>query len=335
MGQGSKNSRVLEIYQMLLDGKTVSRAELAKQCNVDIRSIQRDIDTIRNFLSEDFFQHGTVRSVKYDRISGGYRLISEDAEYLSEGELLAICKILIESRAFSKEKLLSIVKKVMSLTILPKSKARVEEQIANELFNFISPTHADPNPDFLWTAAQAIQEQRVVELTYTRMRKGKTVTRRVAPVGIIFSEYYFYLMCFIDDPELSKYFEKAEDPFPTIYRIDRVQKFEVTEDRYVLPYKDRFQEGPYKNLNQFMFGGELQHVEFKYLGPSIEAVMDRFPTATVRTEEDGSYSVSAEVFGKGVLMWLLSQGSNVSVSAPQQLRDSWLKEISVIHARES
>lgn len=335
MGQGSKNSRVLEIYQMLLEGKAVSRAELAEQYGVDIRSIQRDIDTIRSFLSEEFFQRGTVKSIKYDRASGGYRMISEDAEYLSEGELLAICKILIESRAFSKEKLLSIIKKVMRLTILPESNGKVEEQISNELFNFISPTHADPNPDFLWAAAQAIREQRIVELSYTKTKKGKTVTRQVAPVGILFSEYYFYLMCFICDPELKKYFEKTDDPFPTIYRIDRIHQLTLTDNRYSLPYKDRFQEGRYKNLNQFMFGGELQHVEFKYFGPSIEAVMDRFPTATVQTEEDGSYSVSAEAFGKGILMWLLSQGGNISVAAPQQLRQSWLKEINKIHTRET
>lgn len=334
MAQGTKSNRVLEIYQMLLDGKTVSKAVLAKQYGVDIRSIQRDIDAIRDFLDEEHFQRGVVRNVKYDRAAGGYRMISRNADYLSEGELLAICKILIESRAFSKKKLLSVISKVLGLTIQPKSKAQVEEQISNELFNFISPAHADPNLDFLWKAARAIKEQRVVELSYTRMKKDKTVTRRVAPVGIIFSEYYFYLMGFIDDTDLVKHFEKVEDPFPTIYRIDRILDFRITEDRLPLPYKDRFQAGPYKNLNQFMFGGELQHLEFKYFGPSIEAVLDRLPTATIRAEEDGSYTVSTEVFGKGILMWLLSQGSKVSVTAPQQLRDAWLEEIEKISNRE-
>lgn len=319
---------------MLLEGKTVSRADLAEKYGVDIRSVQRDIDTIRNFLSEEFFQHGMAKSIKYDRTSGGYRMISENAEYLSEGELLAICKILIESRAFSKEKLISTIKKITELTILPKSRVKIEDQISNELFNYISPTHSDPCTDILWEAAQAIRERRFVEITYTRMKKDKTVTRRVAPVGIIFSEYYFYLMCYINDHELRKHFEKTDDPFPTIYRIDRIRELKPTENRYVLPYKDRFQEGPYKNLNQFMFGGELQHIKFRYFGPSIEAVMDRFPTATVQAEENGNYIVSSEAFGKGVLMWLLSQGSNVAVMAPQQLREFWLQEVNTIFTRE-
>ena len=333
MGQGYKSNRVLELYQMLLDGQTISKAELAERYHVNSRSIQRDIDTIREFLAEDYFQHGVTKSIKYDRASGGYRLVAEETEYLSGGELLAICKILIESRAFSKEQLLSTVNKVMRLSIPPKERPK-EAQISNELFNYKSPRHPSPNPDFIWEVAQAVREQRVVELTYTRMRKNKTVTRRVFPVGIIFSEYYFYLMCFIDNPELKQYFEKTEDPFPTIYRIDRIEKLELTAEKFSLPYKDRFQEGVYKNMNQFMFGGELQRVEFQFMGPSIEAVLDRFPTATVKDQADGTYTVSAEVFGKGILMWLLSQGHNVSVTSPPQLRGAWLTEISAIYDRE-
>ena len=45
----------------------------------------------------------------------------------------------------------------------------------------------------------------------------------------------------------------------------------------------------------------------------IEAVLDRLPTAKVLSEEDGVYLVSAEVFGKGIDMWLRSQGERVEV----------------------
>ena len=46
---------------------------------------------------------------------------------------------------------------------------------------------------------------------------------------------------------------------------------------------------------------------------SIEAVLDRLPTAVVESEKDGVYTVSAEVFGDGVEMWLKSQGDMVSI----------------------
>jgi hypothetical protein len=48
---------------------------------------------------------------------------------------------------------------------------------------------------------------------------------------------------------------------------------------------------------------------FIYSGPSIEAVQDKLPTAKVTQNENGSYTVRAETSGKGIRMWLLSQGS--------------------------
>lgn len=334
MGQGSKSNRVLEIYQMLLEGKDVIKQDLVVRYGVDARSIQRDINVIRNFLAEETSQRGVIRSIRYDKRSGSYRMSTQDIENLSEGEMLAICKILLESRAFSKEKVHSLVNKIMSLAMSAKNRPHIEEHIANELLHYITPAHQNPNPEFLWEAAQAIKERKILELTYQRLQKSEPVIRRVAPVGIIFSEYYFYLMCFIDDPEIRKDFDKKDDPYPTIYRVDRIIKLEETDSRYTRPYKDRFQEGDYKNRSQYMFGGELQHVEFQYSGPSIEAVLDRLPTATVKSSGDGVYTVSAEVFGKGVLMWLLSQGSKVSVISPEILRKEWLQEIETLYNRE-
>ena len=62
-----------------------------------------------------------------------------------------------------------------------------------------------------------------------------------------------------------------------------------------------------------MYGGKLQTVKFKYSGPDIDAVLDRLPTAKVLDEDNGVYTVSAEVFGKGIDMWLRSQGSYVQL----------------------
>ena len=160
------------------------------------------------------------------------------------------------------------------------------------------------------------------------------MARRIEPVGILFSEYYFYLMGFIVDPEKRKDFDKEDDPFPTIYRIDRIQSVKNTNEKFVIPYKDRFKEGEYKNRVQFMYGGELQQVEFKYYGPSIEAVLDKLPMAKVVEEKEGVYTVKAETFGKGILMWLLSQGSKVEVIGPENLKIEWLAESVEILKRE-
>ena len=56
-----------------------------------------------------------------------------------------------------------------------------------------------------------------------------------------------------------------------------------------------------------MYGGELKRVRFEYSGPSIEAVLDRLPTAIVKEVREGVFDVTAEVYGEGVEMWMGSQ----------------------------
>lgn len=61
-----------------------------------------------------------------------------------------------------------------------------------------------------------------------------------------------------------------------------------------------------------MYGGKLQKVKFKYSGNDIDALLDRLPTATVLSEYEGVYTISAEVFGKGIDIWLSRQGNYVT-----------------------
>ena len=76
-----------------------------------------------------------------------------------------------------------------------------------------------------------------------------------------------------------------------------------------------------------MFGGEPQKISFNYYGPSVEAVLDKFPMAKVVDEKESVCSIEAEVFGTGVKMWLLSQGSKVKVTAPETLVQEIKQEI--------
>lgn len=82
----------------------------------------------------------------------------------------------------------------------------------------------------------------------------------------------------------------------------------------------RFEEGELKKRILFMYGGELLHLKFTYKGQSIEAVMDRFPTAKVLNKSENKYLIEAEVYGQGCLMWLLSQGENIEIISPLHLR---------------
>ena len=119
------------------------------------------------------------------------------------------------------------------------------------------------------------------------------------------------LTAFIEDIDRAAHFDNAEDPFPTIYRVDRIEKLQVLDEHFQVPYSRRFSEGEFRKRVQFMYGGKLETVRFIYKGPSVEAVLDRLSTAEILSEHDGCYEIRAEVFGKGIEMWLRSQGDRV------------------------
>lgn len=207
-----------------------------------------------------------------------------------------------------RDEMLPILDKLIDCCIPEENKKTIAELVANEKYHYIEPHHGRPLLNGLWDLGQAVRNRQMLELTYERMKEPKLVNRKVKPVGIMFSEYYFYLTAFLDN---KVEFENPNDFFPTIYRIDRIQKFRVLDEHFSVPYRDRFEEGEFRKRVQFMYGGKLETVKFVYTGLSIESVLDRLPTAVIIDEQDGAYTVQAEVFGKGIEMWMRSQGDYI------------------------
>ena len=301
----AKSARLLAIYARLLSGEGLNRVALAGEYGVAVRSIQRDIESLRCFLAEQRLPQDVV----YDRRERAYKLVNSVPRGLSNSEILAVCKILLESRSMRRDEMMPILDKLIDCCVPEESKRAVTELIANEKHHYVEPHHGKHILDGLWEIGQAVKHRQVMEITYERMKEPRLVSRRVQPVGIMFSEYYFYLTAFLDD---KTDFENPDDLFPTIYRLDRIRDFRVLNEHFSVPYRGRFEEGEFRKRVQFMYGGKLQTVQFVYTGPSIESVLDRLPTAEVLEEHDGAYTVQAEVFGKGIEMWLRSQGDNIA-----------------------
>lgn len=301
---GVKSARLLEIYSRLSEGAVLKKSELAQDFHVTQRSIQRDIEDLRCFFAERHLEQDVI----YDTKLRGYRLIQATPKGLSNSEILAVCKILLESRSMRKDEMLPILDKLICCAVPESSQKAVKALIANEELHYVEPHHNRPILDGLWEVGQAIKNQQIIEIEYERMKEPRLVRRRVQPVGIMFSEYYFYLTAFLED---KTDFENPDDLFPTIYRIDRIYSFKVLDEHFRIPYTSRFEEGEFRKRIQFMYGGKLERVKFRYSGPSIEAVLDRLPTARILSQDENGWTVEAEAFGKGIEMWLRSQGEYI------------------------
>lgn len=303
-----KVERILDLYNRFTSGEILIKAEEAARYDVNERSIQRDIDDIRAYLANDY---GAGRELIYDRNKKGYVMVQDTRNTLTNSEILAVCKILLESRSMMKDEMYPIIDKLLQCCVPSEHYRQVADLISNEKFHYLEPHHGRNFINDMWDISSAVYEHRLMRIRYQKLKGKDNVMRLIQPVGIMFSEYYFYLCAYISASEDMP--DVPDRSFPTIYRIDRIEEFEVLDEHFHVPYAERFQEGEFRKRIQFMFGGELRTVMFKYKGISIEAVLDRFPTAEIIKHDDSGWTVKAEVYGNGVEIWLRGQGDNVEI----------------------
>lgn len=307
-----KSGRILYLYTKLINGESINKSDEAKRFGVHNRSIQRDIDDLRMFFENQSANGGAYKELVYDKSKNCYYLRSDYESELSDSEIFAVCKILLESRSMCRSELEPIITKLLDICGTPNDRKTVKAMISNELLYYVEPHHKKRFINDMWQIGNAVREHKLLKIRY-RKQDDSVVERLVRPVGIMFSEFYFYLTAFIENIDKQAEFDNPDDIFPTIYRIDRIQEYSVLDVHFDIPYKDKFNEGEFRKRIQFMYGGRLRRVKFRYTGKNVEAVLDRLPTAEIIKKDDEGYVVSAEVFGNGVDMWMRSQGENVCI----------------------
>lgn len=316
-----KAEALLYIYNKLIEGKIVRKQEVLDKFGINERTFYRYIQDIKKFIGRP---DGELigEEVLSDRSKGGYILKGKHERNFNEKEVLAIAKVLLESRGFIRTELKDMIDKLLE-SCISEDKDNIKRIIGNEMINYVPPQHNKELLDKLWQISNAIKEQKILSIGYFKVgTDGKlqeeVSKRNIYPLGLLFSEYYFYLIAFIE----GKSYE-----YPAIYRVDRIKDLIATDRRYKVDYSKRFQDGEFRKLIQFMQTGELERVKFRFTGRSIEAVLDRLPNAKVIKEKHGEYIVEAKLFGKGIKMWLLSQGDSVEVIDSSKFREEMIETI--------
>lgn len=321
MGKEAKNYRTLDMYVRFCEGKLIRKSEEALRFGVDERSIQRDIDDIRSFLDERRIYSQDSRVIVYDRVRKAFVMKGKEPSMMTNSEILAVSKILLESRAFSKRELNVILGKLVDGCVPSENMKLVSKLISNEKFHYVELNHKEYIQDKLWNIGSDIHEHQLVSITYAKgSSPNESIKRVIEPLSILFSEYYFYLNAFIvEQDETGKFVHKYN--YPAIFRIDRIKEYELMNKKFKVTYADRFEEGEFRKRIQFMYAGRLQNIRLKYFGTNPEPILDRLPTARVVEKNAEECIIEAEVYGKGCMMWLLSQGSRVEVMKPEGLRE--------------
>lgn len=307
-----KAERILSIYSRLKQGRVIYKEQESIAFAVTPRTIQRDIADIQCFLQNQGSETGEIEEIVFDKGAGGYRLETRVRNSMTKEETLAVCKILLESRALVKGEMFPIIYKMVNELSDEKDRRFLKAMLDNEMHHYIELKHGKKLLDLIWKLEYAIKNQYFIKILYEKQNRMETVERIVKPVGIMFSEFYFYMTAFIENIDKEKEFENPNDDYPTIYRVDHIKQVLIQEEHFSVPYIGRFEEGEFRKRIQFMYGGKLRNVIFQYKGGAIENILDRIPTARILKKEGECYTIRAEVFGKGIEFWMASQQENIT-----------------------
>lgn len=310
----NSNQRIMDIFLSLYQGISVSVVESSKKYNTSIRTIQRDIATISTALEIDDLK----MRLGVDSSNGHYFL--EKLDHLSPQEVLVIGKILLESRSLIKSEIERIINHLLEDLSTENNKV-IKQSLANELLSYYPLKHQENLLQSIWDFSAYIVKQTVLTFTYQKNR-GEVVQRKGLPVSLFFSEYYFYVILY--NPTYKSYLN---------YRLDRFLDIQSTSEKIKIDHKDRLEDSELRKKTHFMYAGREVTFTFRFWG-IIEAALDKLPDSKIIKEyDDKSVVIEATAYDTGVIMWLLSQGSNVQVLSPPSFVDKIKKEIEDMQKR--
>lgn len=313
-----KKSRLLTIFYRMVSGETLYIRELAEEYGVSCKTITRDITMIESFLAEN---RALVCYAQLSRSSDrGFRL--DYVQRFRAEELLAVIKILFGSRVLNKKSLNGLIKKLIN-SAGEKEKERFKDICKKEM-EFYRPAGTRSSEKLIervWELERLLRSGKEISITYKRIDE-KTIERTLYPIAVIYSDCYFYLLACRADKENSAMI---------YYRVDRIQTVNSSDRQVPFNIMDRQKKEAARLYTQNMFMGEQTRIRFLYTGPSVEAILDRFPTAKILWQDENGAELSAMVeYGRGTLMKLMEQGKWVKVLSPERVVKDMREEMGVI-----
>lgn len=313
----TKQNRVLSILFRALRGEDLLVRHLASEYHTSAKSITRDINDIKAFFADNRELVGSAE-LSYSHQTKAYHLYLDD--FLSSKELLSLIKVIIGARAFSKMEVLELVNKLKHFTST-EDRTLLDTLIRNELFYYTEVKHdCESVQDTLWQLAHCIHVQKEISVDYFRIDRA-VVTHRLRPASVMFVDYYFYLIAFPVEGDLEK---------PLYFRVDRIRHITIHRKQSNAYETPLFNEGELRQRSLFMWPGKLRTIRFEFTGPSIQAVLDKLPTAKIIEIKVGKQIVEAEVYGDGIKMWLLSQGKWITVLEPSEFVNELKEELNLM-----
>jgi predicted DNA-binding transcriptional regulator YafY len=315
--------RLARILNEIRDGRTPNASTLARTLEVTPRTIQRDLDYLRDQLGAP---------IEYDRKSHGY--FSTDPSYqlpvlsVTEGELLALFLAERALQQYRDTPFATELRRLFEkLTVLLPDKVSLHLDHLTAACD-VRHNPADlGNPDRFRRLLRAVQRGRQLELLYWSASRDQTCRRVVDPYHLASVEGDWYLVAHCHLREEVRMFAPA--------RIRELTETGETVDR---PADFRIADYLDVGFRRMRGAGPVQTVRLRFTPAAARYIRERawHPSQKLHEEPDGGVTLTMHVNSLfEVKRWVLSFGAECEVIEPDELRAEIADEIARIQHREA
>lgn len=237
----SQSARILVLYQRLMAGKVINKAQLALEFETTERSIDRDILAIRLFLSDSFSGLDLV----YDRKLRGYKLknlrIKQD---IGIGECYLLTKLLLGNQAVRSDEQERTVNNLLS---------QLSGQQRNRVMQVLRHAQAAP------VSTKTTSLQLVEDLLYSIEQRDRILIHfgtgfldaLCVPYSVEFCECEAYLVAM-----------ELEENLPRLYALSSIHSYRPTRQPYILSQAEL---AALRELAEYVYEGtEEKRIPFVY-----------------------------------------------------------------------
>ena len=299
--------RLLQIDEEIRSGKFPNATSLSKKIEVSSRTIQRDIEYMRDMYNAP---------IEFDAYKNGYYYTEENfyikSVSLSEGELFSVAlfdQLLEQYRNTPLENdLRSVFKKIeMSLP----NKITLDSSFLQNQTTFIPDKMGTINSENFSKIFSALKNRHVLDFEYRPLQKTTWMTRRINPLHAVCQKGNWYVMGFCHDKKDIR-----------VFNFSRMQN--VTESKEEFDIPEDFNPDKYfdKEIGIWLSATKKYTVELLISAEIGTFALERSWNKNQKIEqrEDGSVWVSFETTQlPEVKRWVLGQGKTVKVLGPDEL----------------
>jgi predicted DNA-binding transcriptional regulator YafY len=296
--------RFLQIIYAIQANPGVPASKLAKKCNVSVRTIYRDLDSI-----------SLVAPLTSDGHGAGFRFIGHFAMYplnFTEKESLAVSLLpSVVDRNKLPPDFETAYDKIMAAHFGEKKRgASIIENIA-DIIRMGKPAYRKESANYLYPIIQAILESKTLDTVYHSQHRNVTKERQIDPYYLVPREQRFYLIAYC-------HLQRAVRTF----RISRFLKVELTDRVFT---KRKFDIGQYLKNTWSIERGD-KNITFKVrFHPDVARYIkeeELFVHPRMKDLKDGGLLFQVTVNNEREFMkWVMQYGPDAEILEPQSIRE--------------